>query len=724
MAGRPNESQTRGTTPTATRPVYPFTAIVAQEEMKLALLLNVIAPAVGGVLVMGHRGTGKSTAVRALAELLPPLTSVRDCAYNCDPQDVDNLCGDCRRRLAAGAKLTKQRSPVPVVELPLGATEDRVCGTIDIERALKEGVKAFEPGLLARANRGFLYIDEVNLLEDHLVDLLLDAAATGANRVEREGVSAEHPARFVLVGSGNPEEGELRPQFLDRFGTSVEVRTIRDPAARVSIVELREAFERDPERFLESSKAELEALRRRLLRAQRTHRNITTPRDIMFSIAELCIRLGVDGHRGELTITRAARALAAFEGRRKVTAEDVRRVAPMCLRHRLRRDPLEMVEGGARIDEALADIFGDDTDDPNESDDGTARQNSSPGKRPDKRRGHDAPDSSQHDSHQTSAHASPPTDHEESADPSRLEDKLIAPQLATVPEDAFDPHRSQPSRNGRARSTARRDTGRKRTSFAARGRYATATADKAPGARVAVDATLRRACAAHSARHESAAQTVRHESASPELRVRASDLLFKRYRQRTGALYIFAVDTSGSMALNRIGHAKGAALHLLRKSYVNRDRVALITFRARAAEVVLAPSNSQARAARVLEALPVGGATPLASALQRALELARHARHAGSVRLLLFTDGRGNVSLTNQARAVVEKAAVRKLIEAEIEQLGRELQAEGVVSLVVDTMMPFASSGEGEFVARALGGRYARLPRTAGWQDCVGVPEA
>src|SRR5205085_6350501 len=357
MAGRPTNNSTTNTP--GVRPAFPFTAIVGQEEMKLALLLNVIAPSVGGVLIMGHRGTGKSTAVRALADLLPPIASVRGCAYNCDPADAHSLCDECLARLSDGSKLRGERKPVPVVELPLGATEDRVCGTIDLGRALKEGVKAFEPGLLARANRGFLYIDEVNLLEDHLVDLLLDVAATGRNLVEREGVSAEHPARFVLVGSGNPEEGELRPQLLDRFGLCAEVETLRDLDERVQIVENREAFDGDPAGFLDARRAGQVSLRRRVLRASRNHSGVEVPRALLRSVAELCLRLGVDGHRGEITVTRAARALAAFEGRKVVTDEDVRRVSPMSLRHRLRRDPLEPAGGDARVRNCVSEIFGD-----------------------------------------------------------------------------------------------------------------------------------------------------------------------------------------------------------------------------------------------------------------------------------------------------------------------------------------------------------------------------
>src|SRR3989440_2569861 len=361
--GKPGSSKNNQPHRRANAPaVYPFTAIVGQEEMKLALILNVIDPKIGGVLIMGHRGTGKSTAVRALADLLPQITRVRGCLYGCDPAERMHLCDDCHARLAANGKLPRERAAVPVVDLPLGATEDRVCGTINIERALKEGVKSFEPGLLARVNRGFLYIDEVNLLEDHLIDLLLDVAVTGRNLVEREGISVEHPARFVLVGSGNPEEGELRPQLIDRFGLHVEVKTATDLDERVMIVEQRESFDRDPEGFRSRVQSEQESLRRRLTRARKNIHAVKLSRELLRRIAELCQQLKVDGHRGELTIARAARALAAFEGRKEVSETDVRRVAAMALRHRLRRDPLEQSSGGQRIEQRLDKLFPSDTD--------------------------------------------------------------------------------------------------------------------------------------------------------------------------------------------------------------------------------------------------------------------------------------------------------------------------------------------------------------------------
>ena len=325
--------------------------------MKLALLLSVLDAHLGGVVIMGHRGTAKSTAVRALADLLPPRIRVQGCPFNCDPAQVRDLCYQCRERLKKNRRLPRETFSIPVVDLPLGATEDRVCGSLDIEQALNRGTKVFEPGLLAKAHRGFLYIDEVNLLEDFLVDLLLDAAASGRNQVEREGVSVSHPAHFVLVGSGNPEEGELRPQLLDRFGLFVEVTTLNDLEERMEIVRRRQSFEQDPEEFCTQADLLQEDLRRKLSQALPRVSQVDVDPGMLRRIAELCLRLEVDGHRGELTLYRAARALAAWQGRAAVSPEDIRRVAVMSLRHRLRKDPLEPIESAARIEQVLDRVF-------------------------------------------------------------------------------------------------------------------------------------------------------------------------------------------------------------------------------------------------------------------------------------------------------------------------------------------------------------------------------
>lgn len=339
------------------REVFPFAAIVGQEEMKLALLTTAVDPAIGGVLVLGDRGTGKSTAVRSLAALLPAMQVVVDCRYGCDPSNPGTLCDECRARAAKGA-LPARTAPVPVVDLPLGATEDRVVGALDLERALADGVRAFEPGLLARANRGFLYIDEVNLLEDHLVDLLIDVAASGENVVEREGLSVRHPARFVLVGSGNPEEGELRPQLLDRFGLSVEVRTPTELNARIEVLRRRDEFERDPKAFVQKWKRKNNAVKQQVVAARALIGDVVVPDDVLRQAATLCLKLGTDGLRGELTLMRAARAMAAISGERMTTVAHLRAVAAPALRHRLRRDPLDEAGSTLRVERAVGEVLG------------------------------------------------------------------------------------------------------------------------------------------------------------------------------------------------------------------------------------------------------------------------------------------------------------------------------------------------------------------------------
>jgi magnesium chelatase subunit I len=334
---------------------FPFSALVGQDEMKLAILIAAIDPSVGGVLVFGDRGTGKSTAVRALAALLPRMRAVIGCPYQCESAGPG--CADCPAATKGPAAKTHLVN-VPVVDLPLGATEDRVVGALDLERALAQGVKAFEPGLLARANRGFLYIDEVNLLEDHLVDLLIDVAASGENVVEREGLSVRHPARFVLVGSGNPEEGELRPQLLDRFGLAVDVRTPTDLATRVEVVRRRDNFERGPEVFLAQWKKEEDRLRRRIVAARDRLATVQAGDAALERAASLCMALGTDGLRGELTLIRAARALAALDGDAAVADTHLRRVARPALRHRLRRDVLDDTDASVRVDRAVVELFG------------------------------------------------------------------------------------------------------------------------------------------------------------------------------------------------------------------------------------------------------------------------------------------------------------------------------------------------------------------------------
>lgn len=323
---------------------FPFAAIIGQEEMKLALQLNVIDPKIGGVMIMGDRGTGKSTTIRALADLLPDITIIKNDPFNTDPKGLEK-------------NYETEEIKIPMVELPLGATEDRVCGTINLKEILSGGSSTFEPGLLARANRGILYVDEINLLDDHLVDVLLDSAASGWNTVEREGISIKHPAKFILVGSGNPEEGELRPQLLDRFGMHAEITTIREPELRVKIVEERMSFDQSPQTWFEKYESEQFSIQDRIITAQNLLNQVTISQDFQLKISQVCSELQVEGLRGDIVSTRAAKALAAFENREEVTLEDIRRTITLCLRHRLRRDPMESISSGEKVETVFSHIF-------------------------------------------------------------------------------------------------------------------------------------------------------------------------------------------------------------------------------------------------------------------------------------------------------------------------------------------------------------------------------
>ncbi len=343
-------------TPAAGFRVFPFTALVGQEEMKLGLLLNVIDPGVGGLLILGEKGTGKSTAVRALAALLPHLPVVKGCPFRCDPAG-DLLCSACQEKAARTRRLPVATQPMQVVELPLGVTEDRLVGTLDVEHALMRGEKRFEPGLLAAANRNFLYVDEVNLLEDHIVDLLLDAAAMGRNIVEREGISFVHPARFILVGTMNPEEGELRPQLLDRFGLAVRVHALPDKAQRLEILRRRAAYDAHPEDFLRQWQPEEERLKHRLLLARELVPAVAVSDAILEMVVDLTTRLSLDGHRPEIVTLKGARALAAFRGQAAVTPAEVREVFPLAVNHRLKRLPFQEVAEARRQLEAVMEEF-------------------------------------------------------------------------------------------------------------------------------------------------------------------------------------------------------------------------------------------------------------------------------------------------------------------------------------------------------------------------------
>lgn len=696
-------------------PQYPFSAIVGQDEMKLALILNAVDPSIGGVLIMGHRGTGKSTAVRGLADLLPEIKVVAGCAYRCDPANKSNLCSECQRKWESGEAMASALADISVVDLPLGATEDRVCGTIDIERALQQGTKTFEPGLLARANRGLLYIDEVNLLDDHLVDVLLDVAATGVNKVEREGISIEHPARFVLIGSGNPEEGELRPQLLDRFGLQVEVTTDADLDRRVEIVESRQAFERDPQAFCAKRVLDQRQLRDEITKAQKNSVSVTIERPLLRQVAQLCTELKIDGHRGELTITRAGSALAAFEGRKKVTTDDVRRVSPMALRHRLRRDPLEETASTERIQRALDKVLAEHLK-KRDSGSGSGGQ------------GDSAKPVAQNSENRNRNAVEVPRSRGKSVDPNgrRGFDSPAASSPSVLVESSEFRLSEPPGIARRQSKTAKPISGRRAASKqicygSQHGRYARAVPFKEEGSRISLDGTLRSAAAAGYRALGAGYQVSgagKRQDLAPGTRHPAPNLRYKQLSRKNGRLFIFAIDASGSMAASRIRQAKAAALSLLKQSYIKRDRVAIVGFRGTSAKILLPPSRSMLRARRVLDSLAVGGGTPLTAGLLCSLEAAKRDRNGGEVYLLVFTDGNANVPSGSNGSVVVSgpqperRDERRTRIDRELDFLGSALETAGIKTFVVDSHDQYISNGEARSLAERLGSKYLTVNKS------------
>ncbi|MBW8484213.1 putative cobaltochelatase [Actinomadura parmotrematis] len=583
---------------------YPFSAVVGMADLKLALLVNAVSPDVGGVLVRGEKGTAKSTIVRALAALLPPLRAVAGCRFACDPAAPDPGCPDGPH--PAGAPAAER--PASLVELPVGASEDRLTGSLDIERALTEGVRAFEPGLLAAAHRGVLYVDEVNLLHDHLVDLLLDAAAMGESYVEREGVSVRHAARFLLVGTMNPEEGELRPQLLDRFGLTVEVAATRDPAERAEVVRRRLRFEADPAAFAPAWAGAEADLAARIAAARALLPSVELTDAALRQITAVCAAFEVDGLRADLVTARAAIALAAWNGRAEVNDDDVRTAARLALPHRRRRDPFDAPGlDRERLDEILDEHGGPGPDDDPDPDPGP------PGGGP----GGDAgtpPPSGDAGTPPPSGGDGPADGRGQSGDGEPVPaDAPATPRLFTVPGLGA----GAPGRRSKARSPHGRVSGAR------------------PGARgVHLAATLRAAAPHQRARGRS----------GPGLLVTSADLRESVRDGREGNLVLFAVDASGSMAARqRMRAVKGAVLSLLLDAYQRRDKVGLITFRGAAADLALPPTSSVEAGARRLERLPTGGRTPLSAGLLRAAEVLRVERLRDPSRrplLVLVTDGR------------------------------------------------------------------------------------
>ena len=639
---------------------YPFSAIVGQEELKLALLINAVSPEVGGVLVRGEKGTAKSTAVRALARLLPPIRVVADCPYSCDPEDPNPEC-------PAGPHLAdapSEERPVHLVELPVGASTDRLAGTLDIEKALAEGKKAFEPGLLAAAHRGILYVDEVNLLSDHLVDLLLDVAAMGTNHVEREGVSVRHPSRFILVGTMNPEEGDLRPQLLDRFGVTVEVSGSPDADERVEVVRRRLHYEADPEDFARKwSDADGELAE--LVGAARGRLGATVLSDeVLYGISHLCAELGVDGLRGDIVTAKTARTLAAWEGRDAVDAEDVKRAALLALSHRRRRGPFE--SPGVEPEEIEAALSKEDPD-PEPPDD-------------------DRPDGGKPPEGGREEPGSPESDNEPS------ETRTGAGERRHAASDEFKPVRLEVPEKGKGGPLGRRSRVTGNLGHPVGDRETDGTPED-----VALVATLRAAAPFQKARGRT----------GPGLAVRPEEVREKVREGREGNLILFLVDASGSMAArSRMSAVKGATLSLLTDAYQRRDKVGLVSFRGEEVQVLLHPTSSVELAASRLGELPTGGRTPLSAGLERAAEVLRIERLKDSTcrpLLVILTDGRATVGPDPRKAALA-------------------LRSSGVSSVVVDTEEGYVRLGMAGKLAEDLGARCLKLKELR-VQDLVNLVE-
>jgi magnesium chelatase subunit D len=656
---------------------FPFTAVVGQDDLRLALLLNAVSPAVGGVLVRGEKGTAKSTAVRALSALVPEVDIVAGCRFSCAPAAPDPACPDGPHEPGAGV-----RRPARMVELPVGASEDRLVGALDIERALAEGVKAFEPGLLADAHRGILYVDEVNLLHDHLVDLLLDAAAMGASYVEREGVSVRHAARFLLVGTMNPEEGELRPQLLDRFGLTVEVAASREPDQRVEVVRRRLAYDDDPEAFATRWADEESAVRARIVAARELLPSVRLGDGALRQIAATCAAFEVDGMRADIVMARTATALAAWDGRTEVLPEDVRQAALLALPHRRRRNPFDAPGlDEDKLDETLEE-FG--SQDPGEQD--SREQNSGEQDENDDDPDPDGPGGGGRPPQDGPEGDSPAGDVPAQGEPSE-DGRAPATQGGgeQSPVRAAEPFRTKvlsvpglgegaAGRRSRARTEHGRTTGSRRPRGALTKLHLAATVQ---------------AAAPH--------QRARGRSGRGLL-VRRDDLRQATREGREGNLVLFVVDASGSMAARqRMGAVKGAVLSLLLDAYQRRDKVGLVTFRGSAAEVALPPTSSVDAAAARLEVLPTGGRTPLAAGLLRAHDVLRVERLRDAARrplVVVVTDGRATGG--PEPVALAGRAA-------------RLFAADGVASVVVDCESGPVRLGLAGQLAGELGGTAVTL---------------
>ncbi len=689
-------------------PRFPFTAIVGQTAMKRALLLNAVNPKIGGVLIRGKKGTAKSTAVRSLAALLPEVAVLQGCPYSCAPDARQGLCQWCQSGSNDNPAVIRQ---VRIVELPVGATEDRLVGSLDIEQAIKTGTRSFEPGLIAATHRGILYIDEVNLLNDHLVDVLLDAAAMGRNYVEREGVSVSHAADFILVGTMNPEEGDLRPQLLDRFGLAVEVDGALPAEERREVVLRRIAYEADPFRFMGEWRKAEERERARLLRSRQRLAQVEVGSDILELITDICAEYQVDGLRGDIVMYKTAGTIAAYEGRINVTAEDVKEAARLALLHRQRRQPFQQPNLVTEQLDTMIDEFQqqqrqrEPADSPADSSQDQADGDSDP---------------SDLDSPDLSPPEEPDPEGPGPEGPGNQEQQFEVGNPFSVRALEVQPP------DERARQSAGRRS--KTVSGTSAGRYVGARVPQGAVSDLALDATLRAAAPNQRRRREDqssphgvAPSPLRFEGGTkgspdpprsgPALLLEPWDVREKVRETKTGSLILFVVDASGSMgAQRRMVAVKGAVLSLLLDAYQRRDRVGLIAFRGTTAELLLPPTNSVELAQTHLSEMPTGGRTPLSWGLHLALQVieAEKMKDRDVVPLVvLLSDGRANVTLAQQAGPA--DVGEDSPTATEVKDVASLFKENRITSVVIDTEDGFIKMGLARPIAEAMGARCLRL---------------
>ena len=662
-------------------PRFPFTAIVGQTTMKRALILNAVNTRIGGVLIRGKKGTAKSTAVRSLAALLPEVAVVRGCPYSCHPDNPQPLCSHGRET----SPVTRQ---VRIVDLPVGATEDRLVGSLDIESAIRTGSRSFEPGLIAATHRGILYVDEVNLLNDHLVDVLLDAAAMGRNYVEREGISVSHAAEFILVGTMNPEEGDLRPQLLDRFGLAVEVDSAFSPEERREVVKRRIAYESDPFGFMDAWQESEAAERERILRSQQLLSEVAVSDDILELITGICAEYQVDGLRADIVMYKTASTIAAYEGRNHVVAEDVREAAEMALLHRQRRQPFQQPHLVTEQLDSMIDEFQNRPHDREPQDQDNSQSEEQDDGDPDPPEQEEQPPEPEGDS-------GPQDQYFEVGTPFSVR------SLQMHPPD----HRARPAGGRRARTVSGTPSGR----------YVGAAIPQDKATDLALDATLR-AAAPHQLkrREDSAGQDARAFLIEPH------DVREKVRETKTGSLILFVVDASGSMgAQRRMVAVKGAILSLLLDAYQRRDRVGLIAFRGTGAQVLLPPTSSVDLAHALLSEMPTGGRTPLSRGLLLAMEVIETEKQKDRnvlPLLVVLSDGRANVAMgTSNAgseRTPLHPEPVEgraSLPIAEARAMAAAIREQHISAVVVDTEADFLRLGLAEPIAEAMGAPCIKL---------------